>query len=93
MSRQVGQKKWIVYILECNDHTLYTGISNNLVQRLMRHRSGIGARYTRARLPVKLVYSRRCRDHGSALKREYAIKRLRRSEKLALIASMEGESL
>ena len=78
--------KWVVYILECGDGTLYTGSTNNLARRLLRHRSGKGARYTRGRLPVRVVYCRRCPDRGAALKREHAIKRLGRREKNALIA-------
>jgi putative endonuclease len=84
--RQSGQKKWVVYILECGDNTLYTGCTNDLDKRLKRHESGTGARYTRSRLPVRLVYFRRCPDRGSALKGEWAIKRLSRSEKKTLIA-------
>jgi putative endonuclease len=84
--RQAQQKQWIVYILECRDRTLYTGISNNLEKRLKRHQSGTGARYTRGRIPVRLVHCERCRDRGSALKREFAIKQFTRKEKWALIA-------
>jgi putative endonuclease len=90
MACQTGQKQWVVYILECRDRTLYTGISNNLTQRLKRHQSGIGARYTRGRIPVKLVYCERCGDHSSALKREFAIKQLTRKEKQAFIGRSEA---
>ena len=86
MACQTGQKQWIVYILECQDRTLYTGISNNLEKRLKRHQSGTGARYTRGRIPVKLIHCERCLDRGGALKREFAIKQLTRNEKRALIA-------
>jgi putative endonuclease len=86
MACQTGQNQWIVYILECRDRTLYTGISNNLEKRLKRHQSGTGARYTRGRIPVKLVYCERCGDQSSALKREFVIKQFTRIEKRALIA-------
>lgn len=78
-------KKWMVYILECNDHTLYVGITNGLAQRLRRHLEGKAARYTRGRLPVFLRYAEYCSSRGSALKREYGIKRLSRNEKMSLI--------
>ena len=74
-----------VYILECADGTLYTGWTNNLEKRLEVHNKGKGAKYTRARLPVKLVYNEEFEDKISAQKREYAIKKLKRSDKLKLI--------
>ena len=77
---------WRVYMLRCGDGTLYTGATNDLARRVERHVSGDGARYTRSRLPVKLVYQERARNRGTALRREAALKRLTRSEKLALIA-------
>ena len=77
---------WFVYILECRDQTLYTGITNNLEKRLEQHNSGPeGAKYTRARRPVKFVYHEIVASRSEATKREYAIKQLRRSEKLKLI--------
>ena len=78
---------WRVYVLRCADGTLYTGATNNLDARVARHAAGKGARYTRSRLPVALVYAERARDRGSALRREAALKRLRRDEKLALLAA------
>jgi putative endonuclease len=77
---------WRVYVLRCADGTLYTGATNDLEARLARHAAGKGARYTRARLPVRLVWSERARDRSGALRREAALKRLSRSEKLALVA-------
>ncbi|MGL4763290.1 MAG: GIY-YIG nuclease family protein [Sarcina sp.] len=71
-----------VYILECADGTLYTGWTNDLEKRVRVHNSGKGAKYTRARLPVKLVYNEEFEDKISAQKREYAIKRMKRSDKL-----------
>jgi putative endonuclease len=75
-----------VYVLRCADATLYTGATNDLVARLARHQAGKGARYTRARLPVELVYSERARDRSAALRREAQLKRLSRKEKLEVIA-------
>ncbi|MSU75566.1 MAG: GIY-YIG nuclease family protein [Candidatus Magasanikbacteria bacterium] len=75
-----------VYILKCADKTLYTGCTNNLKKRLHEHNtSKAGAKYTRARRPVKLVYTKKFRALGSARKYEAEIKRLTRKEKLVLI--------
>lgn len=76
---------WSVYILRCGDGSLYTGISNDVRARVERHNDGKGARYTRSRLPVKLVWRRRVKDQSAALKLEAAMKKLSRSEKLLLI--------
>lgn len=75
-----------VYILRCSDGTLYTGITGCLERRLAAHNSGTGAKYTRGRGPVVLVYREACPDKSAALRREYDVKRLSRREKLALIA-------
>ena len=74
-----------VYILSCSDNTLYTGWTNDLERRINVHSSGKGAKYTRGRLPVKLVYFEKFNDKKLAMKREYARKRLSREEKLKLI--------
>jgi putative endonuclease len=76
---------WSVYILRCGDDSLYTGISNDVAARLARHNAGKGARYTRSRLPVKLVWKRRVADQSAALKLELLLKALTRAEKLKLI--------
>ncbi len=78
---------WYAYILRCSDGTLYTGATNDLERRLRAHNSGRGAKYTRSRLPVELVYSEPLPDKSSALRREIALKALTRERKLALIAS------
>lgn len=78
---------WYVYILRCKDDTLYTGMTDDLDRRLAAHRAGKGAKYTRGRGPLELVYHEVCADRSAALRREYAIKRLTRQEKLALCAS------
>ena len=75
------------YILECNDGTLYTGWTNNLENRIKCHNSGKGAKYTRGRLPVKLVYFEEFSDKREAQSREYFIKSLTRDKKLRLISS------
>ena len=75
---------WIVYMLRCRDGSLYTGITSDLQRRLAAHRAGLGAAYTRARLPVRLAYTERRGSRGAALSREAAIKRLTREAKLAL---------
>lgn len=74
-----------VYILKCSDSTLYTGYTNDLKNRLMVHNSGKGAKYTRGRLPVEIVYSEAFETKSEATKREYYIKQLSRAEKLKLI--------
>ena len=78
---------WWVYILRCADGTLYTGATNDLDRRLAAHNAGRGAKYTRARRPVALVYREAAADKSAALQREAAIKRLDRVRKLALIAA------
>ncbi len=79
-----------VYILECADGTLYTGWTTDLDRRVKAHNAGRGARYTRGRRPVRLVYWEHAADRGSALRRETAIRRLRRCAKLALIYNERG---
>lgn len=75
-----------VYILECSDKTLYTGYTNNLDNRIKAHNEGKGAKYTKSRLPVKLVYSESFDDKKEAMSREWFIKhRLTREEKIELI--------
>lgn len=81
---------WTVYILRCGDGTLYTGCTNDLPRRLAAHQNGKGAKYTRSRPPVELVYQEEAADKSAALRREIAIKRLDRREKLALIAGKEA---
>nr|WP_202621282.1 GIY-YIG nuclease family protein [Anaerotruncus sp. 1XD42-93] len=74
-----------VYILRCADGTLYTGWTSDLQKRLRMHNSGTASKYTRSRLPAEMVYSEPCTERSEALRREAAIKRLSRTEKLALI--------
>lgn len=79
-------KAWFVYVLRCGDGSLYTGIARDVQARLQMHRSGKGAKYTRGRGPLELVYTEQCADKSEALKRELAIKALSREEKLHLIS-------
>lgn len=76
---------WVCYLLRCADDTLYCGISNDMAKRLAAHNAGEGAKYTRGRLPVSVVYSENCADKSAALKREMQIKRLSRRAKEALL--------
>jgi putative endonuclease len=78
-------KPWYVYIVECFDSTLYTGITPNLAARTTAHNTGKGAKYTKGRSPVKLIYSERCNDRSSASVREAGIKRMTKVEKIKLI--------
>ena len=79
-----------VYMLRCKDGSLYTGWTNDLKHRLAMHNSGRGAKYTRGRGPLKLVYSEELPDKEAALRRECAIKKLRREQKLALLQSWQA---
>lgn len=81
---------WI-YILRCCDGSLYTGSTTDPIQRLKVHQSGKGAKYTRSRLPVELVYQEELTDKSCALKREAAIKKLSREKKLQLILTAANE--
>lgn len=77
---------WYLYILRCGDGTLYTGITTDVEKRLEAHRSGKGAKYTRGRGPLELVYREVCGDHSDALKREIVIKKLSRSKKEQMLS-------
>ena len=76
---------WLVYMLECSDNSIYTGITNNLEERLKKHQSGNGAKYLRGRLPIKLVYKEYFINRSEATKREIYIKKLSKKEKKHLI--------
>lgn len=87
-SRPINE--WKVYIVKCADTTFYTGITNGLDKRLKAHDAGTGAKYTKSRGPVELVYAETSADRSAASKREYAIKQLSRAEKLVLIGSVSN---
>lgn len=76
---------WWLYILRCADDTLYCGITNDLDRRIAQHNAGVGAKYTRGRGPVELVYSEECRSKSEALKFEIQAKKMKRADKLRLI--------
>ena len=76
---------WLVYMLECSDNSIYTGITNNLENRLKKHQSGDGAKYLRGRLPIKLVYKENLINRSEATKREIYIKKMSKKEKKKLI--------
>ena len=78
-----------VYLLCCADDTLYCGYATDVSKRLATHNSGKGAKYTRGRLPVKVIYTEELPTKGDALRREYEIKQLSRTEKLALAAQYQ----
>ena len=75
---------WVVYILKCADDTFYTGITNDLDARVVAHSDGTGAKYTKGRGPFEVMYVEDCADRSYASKREMAIKKLSRSEKVVL---------
>lgn len=76
---------YFLYILRCSDKSLYTGITNDVENRLEKHRLGKGSKYVRSRLPFELVYTEELPNKSSALKREIKIKKMSREEKLKLI--------
>ncbi len=73
---------YTLYIIKCSDDSLYTGIARDLDKRLETHRTGMGSKYVRARLPFSLVYSEKCKNRSTATKREMAIKKMTRNQKL-----------
>lgn len=79
------EQTWKLYILRCRDDSLYTGITTDVEKRFAAHNAGKGAKYTRGRSPLELVYEEDCGDHSAALKRELEVKGLSREEKLKMI--------
>ena len=86
-----GKSGWVCYLLGCADGTLYCGITNDMDKRMAAHNAGVGAKYTRGRSPVQLLYAEPCADKSAALKRELQIKRLPRSKKQAIAASVSNK--
>lgn len=84
------ENTWKLYILRCKDGTLYTGITTDVEARLAAHRAGKGAKYTRGRAPLELVYREECGDHSTALKRELAVKAMTREEKQKMIGEVQS---
>ena len=81
------EKHWCIYILKCGDGTLYTGITDDIPARLQAHREGKGAKYTRGRGPLELVYQETADSHSAAAKREWQIKQLKKHGKIELCQS------
>ena len=79
------ERPWQLYLLRCGDGTLYTGIALDAQKRLLAHQKGRGAKYTRGRGPLKLVYTETCANHSEALKWELEVKAMTREQKEALI--------
>ncbi|MEC8010095.1 MAG: GIY-YIG nuclease family protein [Pseudomonadota bacterium] len=80
----MSTEQWLVYILECGDTSLYTGITNNIARRFMQHKKGTGAKYTRSRLPLKIIHLEMHPDRSTASKREAEIKKLTKKAKREL---------
>src|SRR6184192_1254292 len=87
-----GKDHWFCYVLECADGTFYTGITNSIDRRLSMHNRGRASRYTRGRLPVRLVYAEPHRDRSSASRREIAVRKMSRAKKRALGRSRKQRS-
>ncbi len=86
MSEVAAPAQWFVYIIESNDHSLYTGITTDVERRLQQHGAGkVGAKYLRGKAPLRVVYQESGHDRSSASRREVELKRLKRAQKLALI--------
>jgi len=82
--------EWYVYLIECKDGKIYTGITNDLDRRIKQHNRGQGCRFTKFRIPVKLLYNEQCISKEIALSREAAIKGLTREKKLELVGSCKN---
>lgn len=87
------ESTWYLYMLRCGDGTLYTGITTDVEKRLEAHRSGKGAKYTRGRGPLMLVYRETCENHSHALKRELEVKAMTAAQKnkMLMISPADGE--
>jgi len=84
-------QRWFLYVLRCNDHSLYTGITKDIERRFKMHAAGKAARYTRTRRPLEMVYRETCKSRAEALIRECAVKALPKHKKLALIEQFKRE--
>ena len=83
------ESQWYLYVLRCGDGTLYTGITTDVEKRFAAHQEGKGAKYTRGRGPLEILYREACASHSEALKREYAFKQLPREQKLSFLQQAE----
>ena len=84
--------KWFMYVVRCADGSLYAGVTKNLKRRILEHNYGMrGAKYTRSRRPVEVVYEEECSDHSDALKKEWAFKKLSKTRKERRIAESKNK--
>ena len=90
-NQKIEQPSWLLYILNCHDGSFYTGITNNLERRVEQHNAGIASKYSRARLPVKVIYTEACENRSNASKRELAVKKLSRKAKEKLLAKWNAD--
>jgi len=89
-----SHENWFTYIVECSDGSYYTGISKNLPKRLLSHNNGLGAKYTRGKLPVALMWFKELKNKSEASKLEYRIKKLSKNNKIELVkGKIKAESL
>jgi putative endonuclease len=91
--KEMTTSSWFVYVVRCNDGTLYCGVARDVKERIAKHDAGKGAKYTRGRGPVKIEAIRRCKSHGDALRLELAVKRLPRLAKEALLDTRRFRAL
>ena len=89
----MAQKKWYFYVLSCRDKSLYTGVTTDVDRRIKEHNEKKGAKYTRSRLPVRLLYFREMENRSSAQKLESSFKKLKRSKKLEKLCEMVDEDI
>ncbi len=87
MAQSTTTKNWVVYILSCRDNTMYTGITNNVEKRLITHSKGTASRYTRARLPVKLMAVSKCMSKSEALRLEIKTKKQPKEKKIKYLVA------
>ena len=83
----MNKNMYFVYLIECNNKSIYTGVTTDVTRRFNEHKKGIGSHYTRAKQVVKILYTEQCKNRSEALKREAEIKKWPREKKLALIKS------
>lgn len=89
----MSNKNWYFYVLTCSDKSLYTGVTTDVDRRILEHNQKKGAKYTRSRTPVNLLYFREMKDRSSAQKLESSFKKLKRSEKYSKLCKMVDEDL
>lgn len=93
MSKKIHRGRFHVYIIECSDGTYYTGYTNDLEKRLRRHNEGSASKYTRKRLPARLVWSKKCISQRAAMRTEVRIKLMRRKDKASLVSGARFDNV